>query len=67
LPLFFSTYYRTRPTGEALWHEDIHDPGDMSKINVKLKRDGDTLEFSFYVDGDPASERPTLVYRREGS
>lgn len=31
--------------GEAIWHEDVHDPGDMSRQSILLRLDGDRLTF----------------------
>jgi hypothetical protein len=35
-------------TGEAIWHEDIHDPGDCARVHIRLQRQQDgTLTFAF--------------------
>jgi len=50
--------------GEALWHEDIGDPGDMSGVPVVLRLTGDTLEFAMLDDaGEPVSD-PVFLKRR---
>lgn len=40
-----------RIVATALWHEDRHDPGDATEINVTLERTGDTLVFTREEDG----------------
>ena len=42
---------------EAVWHEDIHDPGDASLVGLRLERAGDTVTFTFWdaEDGPSAS------------
>jgi len=50
--------------GRAVWHEDMHDPGDMSEVTVLLRLSGDRLEFSFAVE--PAEAGAPFVYRRAG-
>ncbi|MCC7409801.1 MAG: hypothetical protein IT442_17175 [Phycisphaeraceae bacterium] len=49
--------------GTAVWHEDIHDPGDSSHVSVTLKLTGDRLEFSFCPLDDP-SPAPALIFNR---
>jgi len=38
--------------GEALWHEDIYDPGDCCMMKVRLELKGDELEFSCSVENE---------------
>lgn len=47
--------------GRAIWHEDLHDPGDCSIVNVSLKIEGKTLLFSYFPDGEEAGEPVVLT------
>lgn len=48
--------------GRAVWHEDVGDPGDASEVVVRLRRDGDRLEFS--IGEDPEAAGDPLIYVR---
>jgi hypothetical protein len=49
----------------ALWHHDIHDPGDMTEVRVTLRRDGERLHLTIV---DAEDDLPvTMVYRRKRS
>jgi hypothetical protein len=48
----------------ALWHEDIHDPGDMTEVRLTLRREGEKLHLSI-VDEDESEA--VMVYRRKRS
>jgi hypothetical protein len=50
--------------GRAIWHEDIHDPGDCTIINVQLSIEGDVLEFWFFPDGEEKGE-PVILRRAQ--
>jgi len=49
-------------TGRALWHEDIHDPGDASEESISLKLEGDVLEFA-HLDDQGAPLDPVYLRR----
>ena len=50
-------------TGKAIFHEDIHDPGDCFTIAVQLKLEKDKLFFYFYeLNGKPGKP---IVFRRQ--
>jgi len=49
--------------GKAIWHEDIHDPGDSSAINVRLSLEGDELKFWYFPNGDEPGE-PVVLPRK---
>lgn len=51
--------------GDAMWHEDVHDPGDYSEIKLTLEKDGDVLRLT-YQDAEEGLDdfAPTLVYRK---
>jgi len=42
--------------GKAIWHEDIHDPGDCCAINVRLVLEKDVLKFSYFLDGEESGQ-----------
>lgn len=65
--LLESTIEGNELKGEAIWHEDVHDPGDMTRIKVMLRIKGERLEFTYYEDQDPEGERDHLIYRRQRS
>ena len=49
-------------TGTAIWHEDVQDPGDSSRVALALRRSGDRLELQVgEVDGRAGD---TFVYKR---
>jgi hypothetical protein len=48
--------------GRAIWHEDIHDPGDGSEIDLTFKLVGDSLEF--YLGDEEISSKDSIVLRR---
>jgi hypothetical protein len=48
--------------GRAIWHEDVHDPGDCCVVGVRLELDGDTLRFSLFDPGEEPD--PPVVLRR---
>ena len=50
--LIESTPERLR--AEAVWHEDIGDPGDASIVELRLTRDGDTVRLFISDDGEEA-------------
>ena len=49
--------------GRAIWHEDIHDPGDFTAVNVHLSLEGNTLKFSYHPDGERPPEDPIVLRR----
>ena len=51
----------------ALWHQDIHDPGDMTEVRVTLRREGEELHLSIVDVEDPDNLEATMVYRRKRS
>ena len=51
----------------ALWHEDIHDPGDMTEVRVTLRREGEELHLTVVDIEDPDNLEATMVYRRKRS
>ena len=51
----------------ALWHEDVHDPGDMTEVRVTLRREGEKLHLSIVDVEDPDNLEATMVYRRKRS
>jgi hypothetical protein len=51
-----------RIAGTAVWHEDVHDPGDMSNVEVELRQNGDRLELRMSGGGDQSTA--TYVYSR---
>ena len=48
--------------GKALWHEDIHDPGDANEVGVQLTLEGDRLEFAMLGENGEAGD--PVVLRR---
>jgi tetratricopeptide (TPR) repeat protein len=42
-----------RLRAEAVWHEDVHDPGDASMVEVRFERQGDAYRFAFQPLGQP--------------
>lgn len=48
--------------GQAVWHEDIGDPGDSSEIGIKLRLTGSTLEFATFES--PGQPDDLLVYNK---
>lgn len=49
-------------TGTAIWHEDVQDPGDSSRVQLALRRSGERLELQVgAVDGQAGD---TFVYKR---
>jgi hypothetical protein len=48
----------------ALWHEDIHDPGDASPIRVRLERDGPNLRFWRYAEEKDLRRAPLVLRAR---
>lgn len=47
---------------EAWHHEDIHDPGDMSRADCKLHRDGDKLILQWHhVESNDYSDDPVIA------
>lgn len=51
--------------GTAIWHEDKHDPGDMTDTPISLKRVGPELWFVQDVNAGPAEG--WLVFDRPGA
>lgn len=49
--------------GGALWHEDIHDPGDACIVNVKMKQEDDKLYF-FYAPLGESFDKP-IVFKKK--
>jgi hypothetical protein len=51
--------------GDAMWHEDVHDPGDYSEVKLTLEKDGDLLRLT-YQDAEEGLDdfAPTLIYRK---
>ena len=47
---------------EAIWHEDIHDPGDASLVGLRLERAGDTVTFTFW-DAEDGPGSSAIGYR----
>ena len=47
--------------GTAVWHEDVKDPGDMSRVEIALRRSGDRLELRMGSEGEP---NEVYVYSR---
>lgn len=45
----------------AVWHEDVHDPGDASLTYLELRRRGATLEVRFGDDRDALSGEGPVV------
>ena len=43
-----------RLRAEAVWHEDIADPGDASIVELRLTREGETVRVFISADGDEA-------------
>ena len=39
---------------EAVWHEDVGDPGDASLVEVRIERQGDGYRFAFNEPGEAA-------------
>jgi hypothetical protein len=48
--------------GRAIWHEDVHDPGDMIEVIVELRFEGDLLYFSNY-EVDSANEETIVLVK----
>lgn len=53
-------------SGRALWHEDIHDPGDASEERIAMKLEGDVLEFAMLDEKGVALE-PVFLKRNGGA
>jgi hypothetical protein len=53
----------TTMTADAIWHEDVYDPGDSSTVKVMLRRLEDVLHFALVDDQDKPDF--VLVYRRK--
>jgi hypothetical protein len=53
---------RDGPTlsARAVWHEDIHDPGDASEERIAMKLEGDVLEFVMLDEEGVALDRVFL-------
>lgn len=51
--------------GEALWHEDVGDPGDVSGVPVVLRLSGDTLEFAMLDEAGEPIRDPVYLRRRQ--
>jgi hypothetical protein len=49
--------------GKAIWHEDLHDPGDCCFVKVHLKLEDGILEFSY----SPEDEEPDSPIVLRGS
>jgi hypothetical protein len=45
----------------ALWHEDVHDPGDASLIKVRIERDGGEARFYFYANEKDTKGKPVFL------
>jgi hypothetical protein len=52
--------------GRAVWHEDVHDPGDDSEVDIMLRLNGDQLEFAF-LDEQGQPEEPIVLKRIAGA
>ncbi|MBX3358815.1 MAG: hypothetical protein KF745_10325 [Phycisphaeraceae bacterium] len=52
--------------GEAIWHEDIHDPGDMSLEPIRLRLKGDRLEFQLGDEKTGVDQNFEAVLKRMG-
>ena len=52
--------------GRALWHEDIHDPGDCAMVNVRLELVGETLRFWYYAEDEDLGEPVVLERTNSG-
>lgn len=48
---------------EAVWHEDIHDPGDASLVEIWFEKIGGRYRFALSEPGDP-SDKQWLLFRR---
>ena len=48
--------------GTAIWHEDMKDLGDSSRVQVALRTSGDRLEFQLGVSDGKGGD--TFVYKR---
>lgn len=54
--------------GKAIWHEDIHDPGDMSVVPLRLKLEGNRLEFRLGGEATGSDQNfDTVVLRKRES
>jgi hypothetical protein len=60
--LLSATISGTTLRGRAMWHEDIHDPGDMSEESIVLRLDGGVLEFTMLDELGAASD-PVFLRR----
>jgi len=49
-------------TGKAMWHEDIHDPGDVFEVHIRLELNGKNLKFSFGNDQNQLGE-PIILHK----
>ena len=50
---------------EALWHEDVQDPGDAVLMQIKLERSGDTTTLSMWnAEDGPSSVTRYRLQRR---
>jgi hypothetical protein len=45
---------------EAVWHEDVHDPGDASVVELRFERHGNGYRFGFNEVGSPVESWITL-------
>jgi len=51
----------TTMTADAIWHEDVYDPGDFSNVKVMLRRTEELLHFALLDEG--GTPDLLLVYR----
>ena len=49
--------------GKAIWHEDVHDPGDCCLVNVRLKLENGVLQFSYFPEGEETGS-PVVLRRK---
>ncbi len=49
-------------SGTAIWHEDVKDPGDLSRVELELRRTGNRLELRLGGRGSEAGG--TYIYER---
>jgi len=45
----------------ALWHEDVHDPGDARIIYVRFERNGDEARFNMYAEAQDRRESAVFL------
>jgi tetratricopeptide (TPR) repeat protein len=51
---------------EAVWHEDVNDPGDAAMVLLTLSREGDITTLRMKVFGEPEGDHPfELELKRE--